>query len=384
MSSAFPCLARGGGVDLPYALFADFAVDEVLHEAQAGGHASLDSMSLVRRAVQRGAYLGNATSAEPLARPTGMLSVNGTEVDVAQQSNVSAMVDKLKESEREVSAAAAAKVVQPRSIFAITFSMAFLIKCLCMLSNVLFQVSPYPQVAEFAQKQDTGEADAAPFISIMYSGWQWCFYGFFAYEVTQKSGFLVLVYSNMLGGVLGLYYTLAFREHCKDTKARNKCHSYLAGVSVSVSTQLCAMLFLRADHALFFCGLVSSLCSIGGALSLLSTLPQILQSKCSATINLRLVAVGMVSVMLWEICGIVLWDPWIILPNIACMMINLFAIVLALYFPRELTQGNGPDPIVRGMVDAMEAARPVTSTTRRCPAPNYGAVLLTAGTGETM
>eukprot|EP00971_Amphidinium_carterae_P092053 1822776-Amphidinium_carterae.1 len=31
--------------------------------------------------------------------------------------------------------------------------------------------------------------------------------------------------------------------------------------------------------------------------------------QCSATINLRLVAVGMVSVMLWEICGIVLWDP---------------------------------------------------------------------------
>ena len=55
------------------------------------------------------------------------------------------------------------------------------------------EVSPYSQVAEFASKQDTGEADSAPLISILYGGCQWCFYGTFAYESTYKSGFLVLV-----------------------------------------------------------------------------------------------------------------------------------------------------------------------------------------------
>eukprot|EP00971_Amphidinium_carterae_P246450 4894889-Amphidinium_carterae.1 len=85
----------------------------------------------------------------------------------------------VEESEREVSAAAAAKVVQPRSaasaliiggmamcgcvlgarsIFAITFSMAFLIKsamsrlCLCMLSNVLFQVPAHGMSCDLANR----------------------------------------------------------------------------------------------------------------------------------------------------------------------------------------------------------------------------------------
>ena len=133
------------------------------------------------------------------------------------------------------------------------------------------------QVQQFQKLGDTGEADSAPFMSILYAGWQWhgsqscavtgndctsagldprCFYGTFAYFVTQKSGFLVspgamckvydvyarsfvsvfcmadslrsslmvsgtlrLFYSNIAGAVLGIYYVWGFQRNCRDNKA---------------------------------------------------------------------------------------------------------------------------------------------------------------------
>merc|ERR1719484_505587 len=99
----------------------------------------------------------------------------------------------------------------------ITF--ALVIKVLCMAGNVLVQVSPYPQVNRWESRGCTGEADAAPYVSIAFGGCQWCFYGMFAWIVTSRSGFLILVHSNCLGAVLGTYYVVAFLRNCRNEDA---------------------------------------------------------------------------------------------------------------------------------------------------------------------
>merc|ERR1719379_1166024 len=106
-------------------------------------------------------------------------------------------------------------------------SFAVIIKVACMLSNVAFQVSPYPLVKGFKCEGDTGDSDAGPFVAIAFGGCQWCFYGFFAYFVTGKSGFLVLVYSNLLGAILGVYYTWAFQANCRTVQALGAFMMYL-------------------------------------------------------------------------------------------------------------------------------------------------------------
>merc|ERR1719414_667908 len=58
------------------------------------------------------------------------------------------------------------------SHFLVGLSFAGVIKVLCMAGNVLVQLSPYPQVRRWERRGCTGEADAAPYVSIAFGGWQ--------------------------------------------------------------------------------------------------------------------------------------------------------------------------------------------------------------------
>jgi len=228
-----------------------------------------------------------------------------------------------------------AQKMSPRSWFALTFSFAFVVKTLCMMSNVLFQVSPIPQVRLFDKMGDTGEADAAPFISILYGGCQWCFYGFFAYVMTQKSGFLVLVYSNVAGAILGVYYILGFQRNCKNPESLRKLFMYYQAASTLAILQVLAMIVLPRERALFFCGFVSSVCSVLGACSLLATLPIVLKTRSSASINKTLLGVGMMSAVLWLTCGLLLRDAWIIVPNVFGLLLQSIVVGVVMHFPSD-------------------------------------------------
>lgn len=46
------------------------------------------------------------------------------------------------------------------------------------------------------------------------TGLQWCVYGFFAYCYTGNHGFLIVVYANIFGAILGTFYTLTFQRYC--------------------------------------------------------------------------------------------------------------------------------------------------------------------------
>jgi len=148
----------------------------------------------------------------------------------------------------------ATKEVQARmphqSWFAL-FTFAFIVKCLCMLSNLLGQVSPIPQVLRFNKAGDTGDADAAPFISMLYGGFQWSFYGFLVFIVTGRSGFLVLVYSNIFGATLDVLYVSQFHRNCKNKESLHRLYMYYKIAAFLFTMQLLAILLLGTRNALF-------------------------------------------------------------------------------------------------------------------------------------
>merc|ERR1719433_2231930 len=115
-----------------------------------------------------------------------------------------------------------------------SFNFASCVKALCMAGNVLVQVSPFPQVKRWEVRGCTGEADAAPYVSICFGGWQWCFYGLFAWLLTKRSGFLILVHSNCLGAVLGSYYAVTFFQNCRCQKARGTLQTYASAIAALV------------------------------------------------------------------------------------------------------------------------------------------------------
>jgi len=240
-------------------------------------------------------------------------------------------------------------------------SFAVVIKSMCMMSNVLFQVSPLPQVRHFQEKQTTGETDAAPFVAIAFGGSQWCFYGIFAYLVTGKSGFLVLVYSNFLGALLGVYYVLTFHTNCTRLTQISGLSMYYRVVSAVVLIQIGAIAAMPRERALFISGLISSTCSIAQSLSGLVTLPHVIKTKCAASIPLPLCVACGISNGLWITCGLMLWDPWIICPNVVGLTLSLVSVGLYFYYgceEKKLDLKDDQDPVPTGSLDDSSTACP--------------------------
>lgn len=195
-------------------------------------------------------------------------------------------------------------------------SFAALVKVLCVAGNVWVQVSPFPLMKSWGKLGHTGEADAAPFVTIAFNGSQWTYYGIFAWYITQRSAFLVLVQSNIIGSVLGTYYTVMFCRYCRNEAAFQQLKLYFSAVAMLVLFEGSAFAVLPSERALFITGLISSFCGFIGALSMLVTLPTVIKMQDARSIPGAYVLANFVSSLSWCACGWLLNDPLVMAPNV--------------------------------------------------------------------
>jgi len=244
-----------------------------------------------------------------------------------------------------------------RSTFMPPKSVMLVVKTLCIFSNVLGQLSPIPQVRQFHKLKDTGEADAAPYVSIMFGGLQWSFYGIFAFVVTENPDVMVLVYSNMVGAIAGFCYLHGFLTNCKDTRSRQRLLMYCKITATLAAVQLLVTISVDTHLALLFCGLVSSICGMMGACSLLTTMPQVFSSMCSSSINMPLLCTGMFGNSIWLVCGLMMHDIWIIAPSAVSLLLQSFAAAVVAIFPRKLDE-----PLMNSKIKRMEQKTAIKDT----------------------
>jgi len=266
-------------------------------------------------------------------------------------------------------------------------SFATAVKALCMAGNVLVQVSPYPQVKRWEQRGCTGEVDAAPYVSIAFGGWQWCCYGLFAWMVTKRSGFLILVQSNCLGAVLGTYYTMVFFRNCRHKEASLSLQWYMSAVGSLVLLQMCSILALPLERALFLTGLVASFCSFVGALSMLVVVPTVLRTGDSRAVSGPLVVTYLFSSMVWCVCGWLLGDPLIAAPNVAALISCSICAYLKMSYPSDVQDTYLQSDEQARSTSKFEVAVPKKLPTELTPlvlaATGIGASALSDATGGT-
>merc|ERR1719235_127851 len=233
-------------------------------------------------------------------------------------------------------------------------SLAMFIKVLCIVSNIALQVSPIAQVKSWSL-HGTGETDAAPYVSIAFCCVQWCLYGIFAWWSSSQTGFLVLVQSNCLGAVLGSYYVRSFYWHCKDPAFLNSLQKYLSVVCACFLFEVCSMCMLPPDRALFVIGVLSSIASFLGGISVLVTVPAAIRNKSSESINLTFVHANMISSILWTTCGYLLGDRLVMIPNLfTCFSCSVCMVLKAIY-PSDSYLKEGVE--IPGTEDAKTIAR---------------------------
>lgn len=213
-----------------------------------------------------------------------------------------------------------------RHLFA-GLSVAVMVKIACMVGNVVLQVSPMPQAQEWDSKGSTGNTDPAPYVSMCNGGAQWCSYGIAAWLITQNDGFLVLVYGNFLGAVLGGYYTSVFARHCSSESAGRSLRHYLYMVAMLVFAE--CLLWLRMPHheALQIHSFIAGFCSFVTSCSLLTALPVVLRTGDTSGICGPLVWANFVGAFLWAYWGWLIADTVIIATN----MCAAFSSAVCLY-----------------------------------------------------
>lgn len=99
---------------------------------------------------------------------------------------------------------------------------------------------------------------------------------------------------------------------------------------------MCALSILPAERALFLIGVISSFCSFINATSVLVTVPMVIRTKDSRSIPGPYAFANLVSSMVWSVCGFILSDPCVMMPNIFSTCCAGASLALkAFYPPRE-------------------------------------------------
>ena len=198
-------------------------------------------------------------------------------------------------------------------------------------SNIVLQLSPMRLVTEIRMTKSVSGISPAPLLALTACGYQWSFYGYFAFSITENVGFLTLVYANILGLVLGMYYLVTYYVHSEQTTSVS--YGLAAMVAFAAETTYC---FLDQDisRSLFFAGTLSAILSIIVSFSPMVSLKTAITEKSLVSVPVDIIIASFVSCLVWTLLGLLLHDPWVLIPNsigllLGCIQLGAIAYITA-------------------------------------------------------
>lgn len=210
------------------------------------------------------------------------------------------------------------------------------VKVLATASNVILQLSPLPLVMTMKVKKSAMNFSPFPFVALTACGYQWSFYGYFAYAATDNVGFLMLVYANILGLVLGVYYLWTFCQVAE----RSLVSWQIAGMTaLLLGEYLFCVSAEDLNTALFVAGLLSAALSIVVSCSTVVAIPAAVKSDSLQAMPVDIVVASFISCVLWTVLGLMLHDPWVTVPNGLGLLVGTAQLAVVTFVKRgALTQ----------------------------------------------
>lgn len=221
----------------------------------------------------------------------------------------------------------------------------FVIKVFAIGSNILLQLSPLRLITEMRLLGSVGHFSSFPLVALTGCGFQWSFYGYYAWSISQNSGFLMLIYANILGLVLGMYYLIEYSQiaaispviydNAKATKIATfgmRRQLELLGGLFAIEGIFCLYGGDVAD-GLLFSGALSALVSILVSASPMVAIPKIWSTQSTKScLPIDMVLASMISSVLWLWCGYLLGDPWVWMPNLCGVIVGLIQVGIIFIF----------------------------------------------------
>lgn len=218
-------------------------------------------------------------------------------------------------------------------------SFAFLLKAGAIASSVLMTFSPLRAVWRMQESKSTLAYPPYTFFCGFACGLQWCIYGTFAFTVTQNYGFLILVYSNAFGVLMGTYYVHTYFVHCNREQHRVELHTCAVTVVGIYIAEAFVIPLVEHSHALLIVGTVAACLSILVSVAPIADLPYILLNKDVSGMPRDVVLAGFVCSVLWLGCALLLHDTWILIPNLCGVGLGGFQLLLLYLYETPKPKG---------------------------------------------
>ena len=209
------------------------------------------------------------------------------------------------------------------------------LKIFAIGSNILLQLSPMRLVTDMQLKQSTGTLSPFPLIALTACGFQWSFYGYFAWSIMDNPGFLMLVYANILGFVLGLFYMNTYVQFSRATGW--KLHAITWTIFLLLEVLVCHVIS-NVNTSLVLSGAISALLSVAVSASPLAAVPNILKDNDLSSMPVDMVFASLLSSVLWLWCGYLLQDPWVWVPNFTGVVFGIVQLVIMAYVVQNKTK----------------------------------------------
>jgi solute carrier family 50 protein (sugar transporter) len=214
-------------------------------------------------------------------------------------------------------------------------SFSFLLKAAAILSSVVLTLSPLRIIFKIQLEKDTLTYAPYCFFCVAVCGLQWCAYGTFAFLVTSNYGFLILVYSNVLGVVMGTYYVYSYWCNMTD-ESRKKQFKNCCYVAASIyAFEATVVPSTSHARALLIVGTLSACMSVGVSCAPLAELKTILKTRDASSIPADISMASFAASILWLACAVLLHDLWILVPNVAGLVLGGFQLFLLAIFPNK-------------------------------------------------
>lgn len=224
-----------------------------------------------------------------------------------------------------------AKIEEPISPPSV--SLEVWLKIFAIGSNILLQLSPMRLVTEIQVRRSTGSTSPFPLIALTACGFQWSFYGYFAWSVMDNPGFLMLVYANILGFVLGIFYLQTFANF---TPSSSLWKNQIIGWSIFLAIEVVMCHLINVSTALLISGGISAMLSVFVSASPLVSVPELIKANDISSMPIDMVFASFISSVLWLWCGYLLQDPWVWIPNMTGVFFGIVQIALLTYVKRKL------------------------------------------------
>lgn len=211
-------------------------------------------------------------------------------------------------------------------------SFSFLLKSGAIVSSFLGQLSPLGVVLRMKQAKSTMQYPPFTFVCVFCCGLQWCVYGTFAFVVTRNHGFLILVYANACGVIMGAYYVCQYYSNCVDVTRMRQLKTCAYAAVINGVFQSLVISDVAHTRALLIVGTISACLSVLVTAAPLAELPLILKTGDVSSLPKEFVCCQFVCSALWFGCGLLLHDTWILVPNVFGLVLGGFQLYLLFAF----------------------------------------------------